>query len=137
MQRLGHDAVDACAVEAVEPALGCNAVGGRRRHVQRWADPSEHPLEQLPPRRERLLAHVVVIQREQIEDDVCRRRLTREPLHARFRRVKPAHQRFELEAFTPRRHDLPVEHDPSLVERQHGGDELREVAGERPSVAAA
>jgi hypothetical protein len=62
--------------------------------------------------------------------------LAREPLDERCRRVEPPHQRREVELARGDQHDLAIQREPRLGERAEPGDELREVARERPAVPA-
>ena len=104
--------------------------GGRRRTRRRSRRLARSP------QRDR--SQVAVVEREQVEGQEVGRRLGRQPVHPRRRRVDALLQRVEVQA---RR----TGHDQLAVDRRSAragascsaDDQLGEVAGERPLVAAA
>jgi len=77
-----HHAIEPGTLEALEPFLGQGAIERRRRQVHRRSGAGEDALELGASCRERLLAQIVVTEREQIPGDERRGRLLREQRHA-------------------------------------------------------
>jgi hypothetical protein len=134
---LGDDAVDARALEAVEPAGGAGRVVGRRREEERRREAAEERLQAPPALVERPVAQVLLGQCEQIEDDEGGGCLETEPLDARGRRVEAREERLEVEAGAARDDQLAVEHEARLGRREQRLDDLGEVARQRTLVATA
>jgi hypothetical protein len=134
---LGDDAVDARALEALEPPLRDRRVVGDRRQAKSPASVSEKLLEPAPPLGERRLPEVVAAEGDEVEGDERRGRLGAETRDARRRGVEPREERLEVEAAVVDDDELAVEDDvggaAQLAERVH---DLGEVPCERPLVAA-
>ena len=128
----GGDLLGDHALGGVEPALGAR----RRRLLRRQrdrvaADVGEQALERGAALGERALEQDVVAIGEQVEGHDRGRRLARQQLDARGRRVDALLQRAEVLAAVARvDHDLAVEHVAARRQR-----ELGEVAIERLAVA--
>ena len=75
VELLGHDAVEAGALEPVEPVGGQPAIGRRRREVDRRSGLAEHRLEPRPPLALGDLAQVLVAEGQQVPRHERRRRL--------------------------------------------------------------
>ncbi len=86
-------------------------------------------------------SEVVVVEREQVEDDEARGRLLRQHRHARLGRVDALAERVEVQVrgarpvARPCQHDLAVDHAPGRERLAGGLDDLREVALHRAAVA--
>ena len=137
LELLGDDAVEAGALEAVEPVPGGVGVGGRRREVERRLDVGHDLGEDPPALPERQLAGVVVAEGEEVEGDERRRDLGGELLHPRLGGVHAQLQGVEVEAARRGDDDLAVDHDVVGQLVPDRVDELWEVAGERALVAGA
>ena len=87
---------------------------------------------------QRTIEQRLVVERQQVEGDERRRRLGGEPAHARLGRVDALQQRVEVETAIVRgRHDDLAVDDAALRQRREQRvEQLGEVAGERPLVAA-
>ena len=132
----GHNAVQARALETVEPVGGDRRVARRRRQVDRRRGVAQRNLEQLAAFPLRSGAQVPVVEGEQIPGHVAGGGLGREQLHPRGRRVNPQQQRVEVEPIGARDDDLAVEDAASRQIRSQGRRQLREVAVQRLEVAA-
>ena len=104
--------------------------------MNRGRDPSQEPLERGPPLPLRRRHEVATIGGEQVEGDERRRRLPSELLHPRRRRVQALLQGVEVEPVRGGDHDLAVHHAVLGQAVQQRLAKLREVAVERPGVAA-
>src|SRR6266498_3839345 len=94
------------------------------------------PLEPFPPRRERYLAQVLAVQRQEVPGDVGCRRLLGQQFHARRGRMDAQEQRLEVEPPFPDDDDLAVEDTACGERRTQRLNELGEVPVHRPLVAA-
>ena len=136
VERLGHDAVETGALEAVEPVVGDRPIGGRRREVHDVV-PGDRSDERRTPRGHRLVEERAVVEREQVERDERSRRLGGQPVDPRLGRVDALQQRVEVEPVTARvgDDDLAVD-DAALGQRvAERIEELGEVAAERTQLA--
>ena len=136
VQPLGDDAVQAGALEPVEPVRGEGAVPGRGRQVDGRLGAREDLLQPRPALALGHVAEVLVVEREQVPCDEARRALLGEHLHARRGRVDAQQERLELERAVAGDHDLAVEHASLGQVRLERLGELGEVAIERLQVAA-
>ncbi len=78
---LGDDAVEAGSFEPLEPVGGDGAVGRDRCEMDGRLDARHRLLEEPPSLREGLLEQRAVAEREEVEGDEGRRRLTRQLAH--------------------------------------------------------
>ena len=127
---LGDHAVEPRLLEAVEPARCLLRIVGRGREPELL----RLLLELAPALLQRQLVDRLALPDEQVEGDVVRRDLGREPLDPALRGMEPQLQLVELEPPLARDDDLAVER---RVRRQERADllELGEVAQQRPPVA--
>src|SRR2546421_3651814 len=135
--RLGDDAVEAGALELLEPVGGNRRVGGRGGEMDGRLGSAQHPLQALAPLRQRVLTQVVVALGEEIERDEARRGLGRQLRHPAGGRVDTHLQEIEVETLLGGDHDLAVEHRALGERAAQLLDELGEVPVERALVAAA
>ncbi len=106
-------------LDAAQPALGLLGVAGQRRQLEpgRRGDRLQPP----PALAQRRLEQRLVALGEQVEGDVLRRDLRRQPVDSRLRRVDPFLQQVELEvAIGVADHQLAVEHPAPRREAQLG-----------------
>ncbi len=133
---LGDDAVEAGALEAIEPVARDRDVAGDRRDVDGGARAGERALEPVAALDERAAAQVVVVLGEQVPRDERGRRAGGERRHPRRGGVDAEQQRVEVEPAVGDDDDLAVEHAARGQRRAQRGLELGEVATERLLVAA-
>ena len=110
VEALGDDAVEARALEALEPLSGKLSISGRRGEVDRRTDRSQRPLEHLAALAQRCRPQVLVVEGEEVEGHERRWRLRREAPHARLGGMDALLQGVEVEPVGAGDHDLPV-HD--------------------------
>ena len=110
VDRLGDHAVEAGALEALEPLGRQRAIVGHRREVDRRGGGAEQPLEPGAAFVLRQLADVAAVDREQIEGDERRRRLRGQLRDPRRGRVQAQLQAIEVEPVRPGDDDLAVDH---------------------------
>ena len=134
---LAIDAVEAGALELLEPLLRGSQIGGRGGDVDRGAGAGQGVDEGGAALAERPLGVVVIAECEQVErDEGCRRLLGEHP-HPRIGRVDALLQRLEIQPVVGGDDDFTVDH---AALRQLGldrGDQFGEVPGHGPLVAAA
>ena len=137
VEGLGDDAVEARALEVLEPLGGGVAVGGGRREVDRRLGLLERRLETGPALAERLAAQVVSPSASRSNATNAGGRLLGEHRDARLRRVDAQREAVEVEPVLGGDHHLAVD-DAALgqvgLQRL---EQIGEVAGERLLVAAA
>ena len=137
VERLRDDAVEAGALEPVEP-LGRERTVGRGRREEHWRlGLLERALEARASLLERLATQIVVALREQVERDERRRCFRRELLDARRGRMDPERQQIEVETMVGGDHDLAVDDGALREVLPKWIDQVGEVARERALVAAA
>ena len=135
LDALGHDAVQAGALEAFEPVGGRGDLPRRRRQVDGCPSHAQDRLEAGASFSLRDTSEVLCVKRQQVPRDEARGSLAGEHPHARVGRMDPQQERLEIQALRAGDDDLPVEHAPF---RQAGTErlgELREVAVQRLQVA--
>jgi hypothetical protein len=137
VERLGDDAVEPGALEHGEPLAGRGRVAGHRREVHGRPGVGQQLLEPVAPLRLRDLHQRLAVHRQQVEGDERRGRRLGEHPHAAVGRVDALQQRLEVEADLAGDDDLAVDDAPGRQVGAHGLDDLREVARQRPLVAAA
>jgi hypothetical protein len=94
---LGDQAVEAGALEALEPVRGEHRVARDRREMHGWRRTGERLLEQRAALAERTVRAVLVAEREQVEGYEARRRALGEQRDPAGRRVQALLQRPEVE----------------------------------------
>ena len=134
VQALGDDAVQRAA-RAAQPLLRHRAVrrGRGKPDAPLLAKMTPRELLELPPSlRERLAGErLALLVHEQVKDDQDGRELLRELPDAALGRMDPLEEIVEGEDLLDRDRDLAIQHELPRRERPNGGDDLREVAGER------
>jgi len=133
---LRHDAVETGAFEALQPVHGHRVVARDRREVERGLGAIQQSLEPHPALGLRQMAKVLATGSEDIEGDEGSRNLRGEFLHPRRRGVEPELQGVEIEAPRGRDHHLAVHHASGRQARKEHVVHLREIAVERPEIAA-
>ena len=128
--------VESRPLEDLEPVTGHGRIARRGREQDRFRGVREEQLEPGAPLVERSLAEVIGPLGQAVEGDVGRRRLGRQHLHARCRRMNAEEQGLELEPSVAGDHDLAVQHEAGggTAERAKGSEELREVSVQRLQV---
>ncbi len=96
----------------------------------------QHELESFAPRRERLVAQVLIVEREQVPGHERGRRLRGEQLHPRRGGVDAQEQRLEVEPVGADDDDLAVDHTALGQPGGQRGDELGEIPVHRLLVTA-
>ena len=134
---LGDQAVQAGALEALEPAARERLVLRDRRDVDRRRGAGQRPFERGAAGGERLAREVVVAEREQVEGHEAGGGLAGQPLDAAGGRVDALLERPEVQPAVTGDHDLAVDDRARREVAPDGLDHLGEVAGHRPLLAAA
>ena len=137
---LGDQPVQPGALELLEPApRPAGVVVGDRGEVDRRPGLGQRLLQPGPALGERALGEVLVAQRQQVERDEAGRGLDRQQVHPARGRVDALLQHLELQrvALPVEHHDLAVDHRALREVGHHRVDDLGEVPGHRPLVAAA
>ncbi len=134
---LGDQPVEPCALEALVPAAGEAPVEGRGRQMHRRLESARHRFQHGPPVAERLGHEVGVGRGQHVESHELRRRLDRQPVDPALSRVDPLLQGVEAEPVVDAHDDLAVHHRPLGQHSLQRLDQLGEVAGQGPLVAAA
>jgi hypothetical protein len=133
---LGHHAVEAGALEPLQPLDGEGPIARHRREMDRFTNVPDEPLEPRPPFLLRPLAQVLAAGRQQVERDEGRGTLAGQPGDTRRRRVQPHLQRVEIETCGRGDDDLPV-HDAAVGQLgQEHVVQLGKVAIERAQITA-
>jgi hypothetical protein len=107
---LGDHAIEARALEAVEPIESLRVLARRGGQVNRRLRARERTHQALATLDERTSSQIVVALGQQIEGHERRRELRRQLLHPRRRRVQAQLERREVESIVARDHDLAIEH---------------------------
>ncbi len=105
----------------------------------RWTPADARPeasRQEAAPIGERALPEVLVVEGQEVPGNVPGRRLRRQEPNARRSRVNPEEERVEVEPPGAGDHDLAVDHGPIGEGGAKRPLELREVAVQRPQVAA-
>ncbi len=134
---LGHDPVEAGALEALEPVLGLGAVRGGAGEVDGGGGAGEGLFQLGPTAEEGLAGEVLVAEGQQVEGHEAGRRLRRQAVDAGLGGVDALLELVELEALGADQHDLAVDHAAVGQLGQQRRQQLGEVAGEGALVAAA
>ena len=132
----GDHAVQAGALEPVEPLQRGPPVPRHWGEVYRRADICDHLLQECPALALRGLHPAPPAGRQQVKADERCRRLLRELRHPRRGRMEPHLQRIEIEPMGRRDHDLSVDHTALGQLFEQRLVQLREVTVERPQIAA-
>jgi hypothetical protein len=122
-------------LEAAEPILGQHPIlgGGRETHRIRAI---QHRLQPFPPDRQRHRAQILIADREQVPRHERRRRLRRQQLYPRRRRMDAQQKRLEVEPLLADDHDLPIDHAPLRQRRHQRRDQLRKITVHRLRIPA-
>ena len=136
LRRLRNHAIQAGALEVLEPLRGDTAISRHRRDVNGRLNVAETLLEQSSALVLCRGHHAAAIDREHVERDERCRRFLRQLGNTRCRRMQPHLQRVEIQSGRRRDDDLTVDHtaDRQLVQQQIV--QLRKISIERPQVAA-
>ena len=135
--RLGDDAVEAGALEAVEPIARLVDRSRGRREMDGRLHRGERLLQSGSTLAERQLHEIRLAKCQEIEGDERRWCLRGQPAHARVGRMDPLLERVEVESRRAGDDDLAVDDDLWREFAAQRIDELREVAGEWTLVSAA
>ena len=135
IEALGDDAVEAGALEPVEPVGGRRPVARRGRQVDRRGRLAQDRLEAGAALGLRHVAEVLVAERQQVPGDERRGRFGGQHVDPRRRRVDAQQQRLEVERAVAGDDDLAVEHAALGQRGAQRVGQLREVAVERLEVA--
>jgi hypothetical protein len=136
VERLGDDAVEAGALEDLEPLAADRDVGARRRQVDRRRGLLHELLESRPALAQGRVEQRLVALGKEVERDERGRRLLGELAYPRLGWVDPVQQRVEVEPVTGDDHDLAVDDAALGQARLDRVDDLGEVAGQRPLAPA-
>ena len=135
---LGDDAVQSGSLEPLEPAGRHGAVGGGGSEVHRRGETGGHVDQDRSALGERRTGEVAIAQRQNVEGHETCRRLAGEPGDAARRRVDAGAEGVEVQPAAWCRDDqFTVQHAALRQTRPQGSRQFREVAGQRPLVAAA
>jgi hypothetical protein len=137
VERLGHDPVEAGALEALEPLAGDVHVGRGPGDVHRRVGVRQGLEEALAPLAEGAAHQVLVAEGEDVEGDQGRRRLAAEQRDPARGRVDAQLQGLEVEPVAAGHDDLAVEHAALRRVGEHRLDDLGEVPRHRALVAGA
>jgi len=136
---LGDHSVQPGPLELVEPAGRDRSVIGDRGQVHRWHRVGEGRFQAMAALGERAVTQVLVTETEEVEGHEAGRGLRGQRLHPARGRVQPQLEELEVEGAAGRvdQDDLAVDDATWGQLGADGLDDLREVARQRPFVAAA
>ncbi len=137
VERLGHDTVESGALEDVEPPGTRRQVRCCRSEVYGGLGAGEGLHQTGPPGAERRVHERLVIDGEQVEGDERGRCLPGQQVDPGRSRVDALLQCVKVEAVATDHDDLAVDDAAPGEVGLDGFDDLREVAGHRPLIAAA
>ena len=134
--RLGDDAVEARALEAIEPLGRERAIARHRSQVNRRHTLAEQGFETSPALAQWSRAEIEAVDRQQVEADKTGRRRLGQLRDARRRRMQPQLQGVEVEPLRRGNHDLPVDDAPRGQALAEHRMKVGKVPVERPQIAA-
>src|SRR5262245_28305244 len=135
-RRLGNDAIEAGALELLQPFRGDPSVASHWGYINRRVDGRERLFQQRSPLGLRQLAHVAIVGREDVEGHKGGWRLFRQFRHARGSGVQPKLQQIEIKAVGRDDDDFPVDDQSRGKLFEERVVKFRKVPVERPEVAA-